>query len=220
LSWDPIWESIFRSRDWGRYPPEEVVRFVARHYFGVPDRAAVRMLDLGCGPGTGTSWLIAREGFALAGIDASPTAIGKARERFAAERLQADFRIGVIDQLPWQAASFDAVIDIVCLACNAEKETALIIDEIYRVLKPGGWHFSLTPKAGCWGDGTGECIDATTRRSVETGPFADLGMTRFATEASLRRLYARFAELEIEYSVRSADAQRHEITHWAVTCRK
>ena len=213
-----MWEDSYRRRDWGRYPPQEVVRFVARHCYSMQERCAVRILDLGDGRGTGASWFIACEGFALAGIDAFPTAIAKAQERFASEGLKANFRLGAIDRLPWSDASFDAVIDIVCLAHNSEQASAVIIEQIHRVLKPGGRHFSLTPKAGCWGDGSGERVGATTRRNVDKGPFAGRGKARFATEASLRQLCARFRELKIGLGVRSIDSRRHEIGHWAVTC--
>ena len=61
MSWDPVWEKIFSERDsWGYYPPEELIRFMAMNYYGAADRAAVRVLELGCGPGGGPSWYISR----------------------------------------------------------------------------------------------------------------------------------------------------------------
>src|SRR5262249_38532519 len=150
LGWDAVWERVYREREWGRYPQEEVVRFVARNFYRVPDRAAVKMLEIGCGPGSGASWFVAREGYDLTGIDASPTAIDKARERFSGEGLPGEFVVGPVDDLPFPTDSFDAVIDVVCLACNPERETRTILGEVHRVLKPGGLHFSLTPRSGCW----------------------------------------------------------------------
>jgi SAM-dependent methyltransferase len=220
MSWDPVWEQIFRTRAWGRYPHEDLVRFVARAFYAAPDRTAVRILEIGCGPGSGASWFVAREGFKLAGIDASPTAIEKSRARFAAENLVGEFVQGEVSTLPWPAGTFDAVLDVVCLACNTEAETAAVVGEIRRVLKPGGWHFSLTPKVGCWGDGNGVRLDETTLAEVGEGPFAGLGKTRFATEGSLERLYAGFRDLSLEYSVRSHEHGMREISHWIVTCRK
>lgn len=220
MSWDPVWERIFRARAWGRYPQEDVIRFVARGFYAVPDRSQVRLLEVGCGPGSGTSWFCAREGFAYSGIDASPTAIEQSRERFRAEGLEGEFVQGDVSALPWPEATFDAVLDVVCLACNTEAETAIIVNEIHRVLKPGGLHLSLTPQAGCWGDETGPRLDATTVSEVTEGPFAGLGKTRFATAASLSSLYARFREHTLEYSVRSAEQGTRAVTHWVLTCRK
>jgi ubiquinone/menaquinone biosynthesis C-methylase UbiE len=215
-----VWERVFREREWGRYPQEEVVRFVARNFYRAPERSAVSMLEIGCGPGSGTSWLVAREGFRLTGIDASPTAIARARKRFAEEGLAGEFVVGPVDRLPFPDASFDAALDVVCLACNAEEEARAIVGEVHRVLKPGGLHFSLTPRSGCWGDGTGERIDATTLREVREGPFAGLGKTRFATRESLAALYREFRELTLEHMACSAENGAREITHWIVTCRK
>jgi hypothetical protein len=63
-------------------------------------------------------------------------------------------------------------------------------------------------------------VDATSFRDLTEGPFSSMGVMRFATRDSLERLYAAFAELELNYSVRSMDAGRREIANWIVTCRK
>ena len=96
---------------------------------------------------------------------------------------------GAANALPWAAATFDCVIDIACLQHNSEEAAAAMVGEIHRVLKPGGRHFSLTTRAGCWGDGTGVRVDATSFRDVTEGPFSGMGVVRFATQDSLRRLY-------------------------------
>jgi len=220
MTWDPVWEEIFRSRAWGRYPQESVVRFVARSFYAAPERSAVRILEIGCGPGSGTSWFLAREGFRLSGIDASPTAVEKARARLAADGLSGEFVCGDCAALPWVEATFDAVLDVGCLACATETEAAAMVTEVHRVLKPAGLHFSLTAKAGCWGDGPGERLDATTLARVTEGPFAGMGKIRFATESSLRSLYGGFRDLRLEHSMDSAEHASRSITHWIVTCRK
>jgi ubiquinone/menaquinone biosynthesis C-methylase UbiE len=220
-AWDPVWERIFRERSqWGKYPPEELIRFVARHFNGASDRRSVKVLEVGCGPGAGPSWYLAREGYSFSGIDGSATAIDLARRRFRDEGLQGEFVTGAADALPWSADTFDGVIDIACLQHNSEAAARAIVGEIYRVLKPGGRHFSLATRAGCWGDGAGTRVDATSFRDVTEGPFSNMGVVRFATQDSLQRLYSRFQELEFEYSIRSMDHTRREIANWIVTCRK
>ena len=61
------WNDVFESRDWGRYPPEELIRFVARNFGDVPERGEVRFLEVGCGPGANI-WFLRREGLAFGGI--------------------------------------------------------------------------------------------------------------------------------------------------------
>lgn len=223
MSWDPKWEEVFRHKQsWGLYPPEDLIRFMARHYYRVPDRGAVRVLELGCGPGGGPSWFLAREGFSFHGIDGSPTAIERARERFAREGLSGDFRIGDISTLAWEAEYFDCVVDVACLQHNSEAGTATILREVHRVLKPGGRHFSFTAKAGSWGDGKGTPVDGTSYTQVTEGPYWDMGMglIRFATKESLAGLYGAFTDVSLEYSVRSYDRERHALTHWILECRR
>jgi SAM-dependent methyltransferase len=221
MSWDATWERAFATRKrWGSYPPEELVRFVARHFYDVPDRAAVRFLELGCGPGAGPSWYLAREGFRYSGIDASPTAVERSRQRFATEHLNGEFVCQDFSCLPWAVETFDAVIDVASLQCNDEHATASIIDEIHRVLRPGGRHFSLTARVGSWGDGTGQKIDRTTWTDVQEGPYVGLGPTRFADEAGLRRLYHHFRDLTLDYSIRSEAGGAYEVGHWVLSCIK
>lgn len=43
-----VWEEIHAKNEWGKYPSESVVRFVARNYYK-KDREKIRILDFGCG---------------------------------------------------------------------------------------------------------------------------------------------------------------------------
>lgn len=221
MSWDPVWENIFKNRaDWGKYPPEELIRFIAKHYYHIPERKEIKILEIGCGPGGGPSWYIAREGFSLFGIDGSQTAIDKAKKRFESEKLNGIFVCGSIEELPWEDKFFDCVIDIACLQHNDEHSASHIIGEIYRVLKPGGKHFSLTAKSGCWGDGSGKKIDNTSFMNVVEGPFVSMGIVRFANQKSIENMYSLFSDLEIDYSIRTVNKCSKEISNWIVTCRK
>ena len=115
------WDDKFSSREWGRYPPEDLVRFVGRN-FKVADRSEITVLEVGCGPGANV-WFLHREGYRVAGIDGSPAAIDKARIRIEAEneqlnRLNPDLRVGNFSSLPWAEQSFDLVIDIFSIYAN------------------------------------------------------------------------------------------------------
>ena len=62
------WEEIFKTQGWGKYPPEELIRFIARKYSHEPNRKSIKILEIGCGPGANI-WYLAREGFTVYGID-------------------------------------------------------------------------------------------------------------------------------------------------------
>ncbi len=215
LTWDSVWDDIYRSRAWGRYPKEELIRFVARRYYAAPDRKAIRFLDLGCGTGAST-WYLAREGFTVDAIDGSSVAIERLRARFAEEKLQASLAVGDIADLPYPDATFDCVLDIACLSCNGPEETRHILRGVLARLKPGGRLFSVSPREGCWGDGIGEKIAECTYRDGRDGPFAGMGTARFASERQVYDLYREFAPLALDVSEYTVGGGRHRVSHWII----
>lgn len=60
-SFSEEWEKIHSTQEWGRYPSETVIRFIARNYYKT-EREKIKILDFGCGAGAHT-WYLAREGF-------------------------------------------------------------------------------------------------------------------------------------------------------------
>lgn len=44
------WEEIHNNMEWGKYPSENVIRFIARNYYN-EDRGRIKILDFGCGGG-------------------------------------------------------------------------------------------------------------------------------------------------------------------------
>ncbi len=136
MAWDPVWEDVFKNNEWCRYPGEDVVRFVARNYYR-RERPAMKILEVGCGPGANI-WYLAREGFAAYGIDGSVTAIARCRQRLAADGLTATLHVGDITDLPYPDDTFGAVLDVECLCCNDRKTCAAIIAEITRVVETKG----------------------------------------------------------------------------------
>ncbi len=179
----------------------------------------MRILDLGCGPGA-CSWYLAREGFAVFGIDGSPTAISQSQERLKDEGLWGDFLVGDFTELPWPSSYFDAVIDVVSMTCNKLTDSMKIIKEVYRVLRPGGRFFSIAFKNGCYGDGLGNQVGPHTFKDIMEGPLAGQGIIRFSPEAEVRQLYGIFHELNLEYSIRSIDNMAYEVAHWIISCQK
>jgi SAM-dependent methyltransferase len=89
------------------------------------------LLDLGCGSG-GFCAFAAGRGAAVHGLDVDPEAIGEALEAVPG----ADLRLGLMEQLPWHAASFDVVTSFNALQYALDAELALA--EASRVVRPGG----------------------------------------------------------------------------------
>jgi SAM-dependent methyltransferase len=214
------WENIFASRGWGAYPPEELVRFIARRFHTVPNRSQVSVLEIGCGPGPNI-WFLAREGYAAAGIDGSATAIRQAEERLRAEGLPpADLKVGNFATLPWSDASFDAVVDVAALYANPMQAIRATVAEIMRVLKPGGLFFGKMFAEGCTGSGSGVMLEPGTVSRPTSGVCAGNEVAHFFSRAELHDLFADFGELGIDAIHRTDGNGAMDIHEWLVSATK
>ena len=225
MAWDSVWEQIFTSQAWGRYPGEDVIRFVARNFYATPDRASVRFLEVGFGTGTNL-WFLAREGFSANGIEGSKSAEAIARKRldnecpeWSAAPRNGELIVGDMMKLKWPDATFDALIDSEAVYCNDFEESCRIYREMHRVTKPGGKLFVRTFATGCWGDGIGTAV-GTRRYIADAGPMAGKGPSRFTAEEELVELLGPCKINEVNLITRSLDAQRQVIREWVIEAEK
>lgn len=98
------------------------------------------VLDVGCGTGAVTIPAKQRVGAAgqAAGIDPAPEMIAVAQRKAQHKGLEIDFRLGVIEALPYPDASFDAITSSLMMHHLPAQVQVKGLAEIYRVLKPGG----------------------------------------------------------------------------------
>jgi SAM-dependent methyltransferase len=218
------WDEVFAQRVWGRYPPEELVRFMGRRYAAVANKSVVRVLDIGCGPGANL-WYLAREGYDIAGIDGSPTAIHQARERLNVDGLigperKTDLQAGNFAHLPWPDGSFDTVIDIESISMNRCDVIADALSEAHRVLKPGGVYFAKMFGMETTGYEAGTEVEPGTMRDPEEGPCAGFGHVHFFSETELPDRFSAFTELSLDWVKRSDMNGLWTIQEWLVTATK
>lgn len=95
-----------------------------------------QVLELGCGTGKNTEWLLQRA--AVTAVDFSEAMLAKAREKISSEKVnfqQAD----ITQPLPFAANTYDLVM---CnLVLEHVKELRPLFLEVQRVLQPGGHFF-------------------------------------------------------------------------------
>ena len=221
---DPHWESTVygAGRHLNLYPDTAVVSFVLRHFVAAADRAAVRVLEVGCGAGNNI-WFLAREGFAAAGIDGARTAVEFARGRLGREGLDAELVTGDFQTLPWPDDRFDCVVDRGAITCNRRAVIERTLDEVRRVLKADGLLFSMIYGMGHAGRLYGVSLGDGSFTDFSGGEFADMPLAFFASGQDLDDLYAS------RFLIEGKDLEVVEDHHgngdcmsamWHVTARK
>jgi ubiquinone/menaquinone biosynthesis C-methylase UbiE len=166
---------------------------------------------LGVGHGLGTDWLqYARFGAKVIVCSASTSQLGLIRRNFELRGLEGRFVHARPNCLPLDTAS----IDVVCISSLVQgvDNTKATIEEVYRVLKPGGKVLAVTRArydvdfwfrtVFFWYGWLG-----ATRREA-----ADVNSRRYSGRG-LRRLFHRF----IEHRIHKRQLRRSEVPHvWRV----
>lgn len=139
--WDTAYRSGTPPWETGK-PALELVRLVHERIL-----RPTTTLELGCGTGANAVHLACR-GFEVTAVDASPTAIERARTR--AEDTGALLRIVLADvyEFAETAGSFDLVFDAGFYHAVRRLELPRLLDLLWRVTHPGSLYFTLAGAKG------------------------------------------------------------------------
>lgn len=204
MSWDPTWETIYQTHGYNRWPSEEVIGFILRHYGKVPDRQSVKVLELGSGQGANL-WFLAKEGFDAYGIEGSEKGVKLSEEMLRREGLKATVIVGkFLDLASYYApASFDAITDMGSLQHNRIEDMAVILNHCRTLLKSGGRIFSRILQ------------DSISPKQLE-----GWGYVRPISLDEAQRLFSAFQNVRIEESLRSVDNRQHWAKRWVIEAMK
>jgi ubiquinone/menaquinone biosynthesis C-methylase UbiE len=144
------WNRVFAERkeagndlDWG-------TQWTKVHIPVLRSANVQTVLDLGCGTGNDVLRL-AREGFAVMGMDFSDEAVRQGREKAEKLGLSAQFVVAdMAKRLPFDSATFDAVMSNVAMHMFSDKITRELFKEIRRIVRPNGvfvFHVNSTEDA-------------------------------------------------------------------------
>jgi SAM-dependent methyltransferase len=118
------------------------------------------ILDLGCGHGVPISEALLADGFAVYGIDASPTLIAAFRERFPDAHAQCE----PVEESAFFGRTFDGVVASGLMFLLPSEIQAVVIGKVARALNPGGrFLFTAPERAATWPD------LLTSRMSISLG---------------------------------------------------
>jgi SAM-dependent methyltransferase len=148
LHWFNHWEAMQNA-----YLPQRQHRFDLM--FRLPDfprDADVRILDLGCGPGSVTFCALRHYPNArIVAVDADPVLLSMGRESHnqqiskSQNQQSVDFVLADLRDDAWWAdydSVFDLVVSATALHWLTEANLAQVYRRVYRALKPGGWFFN------------------------------------------------------------------------------
>ena len=157
-----IWDERFEAADWPSDPDDTLVALAKTLSPG-------RAIDLGCGPGRNAIWL-ARQGWTVTGVDASPVGLSQARTRALDSRVVLELVVAdVLSYVP-APGSFDLVVVANLHLAPGERE--VFFERAVAAVAPDG-HFFVV----------GHHLDSFGRVGP---PFPD----RLYTEELLARLVA------------------------------
>lgn len=216
---DDHWESIYSSRNWGKWPSLDLIRFLASEDF------AEGACALELGPGSGANlWPVALRGFSIAGVDISPSAVDQARKKLHTEvRGWKEFPDGLVDgsvtSLPFGIAEFDLLIDVECVSCLPVGAAQVAYAEAYRVAKPGARLFVQT-FGGRTDVGEVQRPDDGLIQP-ETGPLATVPGVRLTSgTAELAQLLGPWTIREVNTSTRTVSSGSMLIEEFVVIADK
>jgi SAM-dependent methyltransferase len=185
------------------YPQDRVVAWVFRN-FSRDEAMNYSLLDLGCGAGRHAIFL-AKQGYQVTACDYSKVGIQETDRRALADQLVVRTIVCEADNLPFPDNSFDGLLCYAVLYYLPFNRMVEAVNEIYRVLKPGGKALivlrsnkdSRCCNAKNMGGGTYKILSLDSGAPSE----AEVGMDMtFLGHKDIKRLFSEFSQLLIDRS--------------------
>tara|TARA_Y100000991_G_C21968731_1_gene348276 strand:- start:315 stop:977 length:663 start_codon:yes stop_codon:yes gene_type:complete len=189
-----IWEEIFRSRTWGRYPPEELVRVVTK-FVRKRDQEKLACIEIGSGPGA-NALLLSDLFETYAAIDISETAIELLSQRIKEKTMSKELKVGCISSLPWPDSKFDFICDNFSIYANKMSIINSCLKEIKRVMKNDAIFYSRVWSKNCYGLESGDMIEKNTYDNLKVGPCAGYGISHFFDLEEILNVYGNFFKIQ------------------------
>lgn len=206
MNWSDLHQ---QERHFLRYPAEPVVRFLV-------GRPTGKVLDVGCGAGRHVK-LALEYGHDVTGCDISEHAIRRA-EMIVGRYPHVRFVKASMLDLPFKDRTFDTVIAYGSLYYSTNEDQADAVDEIHRVLHPGGKAFILTRTVLDRRYGKGKYVGNGAFKMTDDST-GEEGMTiSFLDRVGVVMLMSRFSEVVIDKTETSRNGEVD--SDWLITATK
>jgi tellurite methyltransferase len=207
-AWNQAWLTDAGREAWLTPEPFVVAALPELQAAGV-----LRVLDLGFGVGRHTL-LLARAGFAVAGIDASANGLAYTQEWAQREGFTVELTTGDMTTLPYATAEFDAILTWNVIYHGTMDVIQQTIDEITRCLKPGGYLVCSLISAQHLMAGQGEEIEPRTY--VIPGSGEREHPHHYFNRADIERCFGDYTILRLE----DATQKKSDDYHWHMLAQR
>ena len=217
----PSWNELFSDPRFHWREPDPGVLATAPRW---RDEGRELVYALGCGAGRHMAYL-QLEGFGVIGSDVAPHGLDVCRRHMAEAGLGARLVRAEMTACPFADNTFDGGVSTNVLNHNPRALLQTAVDEVHRVLRPGGEFYLTVLSTDDWRCGSGEEVEPNSFILAE-GPETGI-LHHFFDEADLRQWLSAFDVLEVRHestishtSASSVGDHRRPRTSWDVWVRK
>jgi ubiquinone/menaquinone biosynthesis C-methylase UbiE len=154
------------------------------------DRKGKSVLEIGCGIGIDAAEF-ARHGAQVTALDLSPKNIELAKKYFAYNNLKGTLLVGNAEEMCFDDNTFDAVVAIGVFINTPKTQKA--IDEVLRVVKPGGEVICMFWNRISWYP----MLVRLSRKNFDHEE-KDAPLIQLYSVSEIKRMFEKFARVEIE----------------------
>ncbi len=162
------WEIVPKDDKYWNTPAPDVF-YLSQNW---KDKGYKDFLDVGCGYGRNLIYM-AKQGFNCSAFDLSEHSVNVTKKKAEEENVKLqDVQVADMLHFPYKDNSFDCMLALNVIAHTDTEGFHKILNEIKRVLKPGGEvYFTLGSKESFWfNNPVCTYVDENTKIRVEDGP--------------------------------------------------
>lgn len=179
------WEAKFASGD--HYATDKPFAGLAAVIEELRRRSPHRLLDVGCGDGRNIG-LLSQAADVVVGIDRAEVGLRRALRRPVAPHCSIGLVRGDMGNLPFRAASLDAVVNVWVMNHGTHDDINRYIAEMDRVLRSGGLLFA---SVSAWSLPIAVGMAFFGRKVADPSPDGHTYLVRFKTEQGIHHFFTR-----------------------------